>query len=991
MSVSLAERTTTIRPVAIAEMMREPQQSRQEAKLELQTNLKKELAEAWRTGQSVRISWIREEKEGPIKVIVDGLPSQQLKGTRGTDSILSFPAGAKGTAFNDSDVIEDKLSKFGVWKRVEAKYANGKKPQKTDDKKKIGGGLSLDDDLLTSFKDQPFAVVVDATPVKREMIQNLWEDAAEKYRPAKSKDRIPKFAEIANAAKVQMEELEDGVNTGYWNIRMATGTLTQADSEYVTGRVMTSVNGIESRTFNPVTHGFGNTYSGFHGGTDLLADLWSFPENDIHGLMYIDKFNYGVNLEKRDIDIERRISLGRLLDNDDTDAGEFYIDAEDLVAHLGIFGLTRSGKTSTLKRLLQQLSELKRGPEQKGVTWTVISPTKTEGLKTLGAAHAQSSKIRHQVNKDVIYWKIGTAEEIAGGFNLIEPEEGYSPEDHEQHVIDLLDIAYDGEEESRGTYRSFMINGMRGNEAIGTQRLNRNRHPLTGRPLTRHHTPWAKPRDLMNNAVDHAYNVGYDESQDGGAQLIAFIRNKLSGVDTGRTGRFFNGYPLSTKELLSRNTIIDTEGCDDLLLLTLFLRINEYAKVQEEKRKIGGQVPLQHVLVIEEAHRYFKKLKERPGLSSVLVQMAAELGEKGIGLVFVDQSPQAIDENIIINTGTKIIHKLETDADRRAVTGNLTGPEREYIGKLGVGETVVTTREMRGRPYRVKMHDPRDLPQEKGPTQSPSVLIDVNSTENLSLYDAKTQIDGAFFLDNFQEGNLVNAVAEFAVMGQVLFDDITVTATDEIKARIENFFSVGSFDLSRNTLNAAIDIAVANAVFARSSELAKSIDLKELIVHVSKRLRNSFAASKEQQQSRPDLVIDRTKLNPYELQGILRPRDRTGLPTIDQIIIRQMGHMEEMHQLDPGETRILEGMVREGEEERWMNALEILFSALVMNDESREFYNVTITALRDRLIRAREAKKAKENPQQAEQAGEETSEEVLVTQEEGGSEDVGTK
>lgn len=109
------------------------------------------------------------------------------------------------------------------------------------------------------------------------------------------------------------------------------------------------------------------------------------------------------------------------------------------------------------------------------------------------------------------------------------------------------------------------------------------------------------------------------------------------------------------------------------------------------------------LVVVEEAHNVLDRQFEqrRPAdesnsgrtLLRTVVRLLQEGREMGIGLMIIDQAPTRLARDVIGNTGTKIVLRLE-DADEMAEVGRAMGLDEDAWQKLGflqVGEALVKT------------------------------------------------------------------------------------------------------------------------------------------------------------------------------------------------------------------------------------------------------------------------------------------------------------
>lgn len=120
------------------------------------------------------------------------------------------------------------------------------------------------------------------------------------------------------------------------------------------------------------------------------------------------------------------------------------------------------------------------------------------------------------------------------------------------------------------------------------------------------------------------------------------------------------------------------------------------------KRQVDD-TPRKWLVVVEEAHNVLDRQFEqrRPSdesnagrtLLRTVVRLLQEGREMGIGLMVIDQAPTRLARDVIANTGTKIVLRLE-DADEMAEVGRAMGLDEDAWQKLGflqVGEALVKT------------------------------------------------------------------------------------------------------------------------------------------------------------------------------------------------------------------------------------------------------------------------------------------------------------
>lgn len=158
------------------------------------------------------------------------------------------------------------------------------------------------------------------------------------------------------------------------------------------------------------------------------------------------------------------------------------------------------------------------------------------------------------------------------------------------------------------------------------------------------------------------------------------------------------------EKLLNENTIFELEGLADdsdkaFCVGLLIIFINEYRQIKKEEegnRKLG----LQHLLVIEEAHRLLKnigteRISENMGnpkgkAVEHFTNMIAEMRSYGQGVIIAEQIPTKLAPDVIKNSSNKIIHRIVSYDDQEIIanTIGLSKEEALYLGRLKTGFAV---------------------------------------------------------------------------------------------------------------------------------------------------------------------------------------------------------------------------------------------------------------------------------------------------------------
>lgn len=156
------------------------------------------------------------------------------------------------------------------------------------------------------------------------------------------------------------------------------------------------------------------------------------------------------------------------------------------------------------------------------------------------------------------------------------------------------------------------------------------------------------------------------------------------------------------ESLMSRPVIVELDeiaDVDDKALLSAFVldRIRAAAKA-----RTGPRGALMHVTVLEEAHRLLARASvgaldaitganTRAESVRAFCEAIAELRSVGEGFILSSQTPSALAEAAVANAGTRVLHRLESAADRDVMLNDLDASmlDRGLAARLRRGEAVM--------------------------------------------------------------------------------------------------------------------------------------------------------------------------------------------------------------------------------------------------------------------------------------------------------------
>jgi hypothetical protein len=348
----------------------------------------------------------------------------------------------------------------------------------------------------------------------------------------------------------------------------------------------------------------------------------------------------------------------------------FSASLQALSRHVFIAGVTGSGKTNTSMQIL-------RGLHDQGVPFLVIEPAKREyrELAVPAIGDDSSERLARELTVFTAAGDDGTPLQI----NPFEKEEGTTVAEH----VDLLRAVFAAsfgdmwsplpqvlEQCLVRTYRD------RGWDLLSNRNQRRGEHddPALAFPTL---------RELAGTVDEIVARLGFDpEARD---RVRGSLATRINGLRVGTKGALFDTRnSCSMAALLGGPAVLELERLADesdkaFLMGLLLIRLVEYRRGQRRAAALGASSgdALQHVLIIEEAHRLLTNVSPgREGEGSARAQavesfsnLLAEIRAYGQGIVVVDQVPTKLASDVIKNTNLKIAHRIVDEAARKVLAG----------------------------------------------------------------------------------------------------------------------------------------------------------------------------------------------------------------------------------------------------------------------------------------------------------------------------------
>jgi Helicase HerA, central domain len=450
------------------------------------------------------------------------------------------------------------------------------------------------------------------------------------------------------------------------------------------GRVLQMIPTDEKNTFE--AHPLGSSFDSL--ATCLnsreLSVLVNMPAKEIAGVPMRDHAAFALSVPAADA---QEIPLGHLLDLGGRPIDTVSISRATLNRHVFVTGMTGYGKSNTCMALLVEAYR------RFGVPFLVVEPAKAE-YRRLSCIPELRDKLR--------VFAVGGKSSTPLRLNPLSPLSGVPLGRH----IDLLKAVFNA---------SFpMFAGMAPvlEEAIHDVYQERGWSLYTSEnPHLDLHAEadgkWALIPSLQDlhdqiDVVLKRKNYGPEVHQNMGAAL----RSRLHSLMVGNKGLMLNTRrSIPPEDLFGNPTIIELQNMGDdeekaFVMALLFVFLYEFAEVRQGWVGPSQRGKLQHVTLIEEAHRL---LKATPGVSTseigdprgkavtMFTDMLAEMRAYGEGFIIADQSPTKLVSDTLKNTNLKIIHRLSHPDDRTAAGGcvNLTHEQMRHLNNLPPGQAVV--------------------------------------------------------------------------------------------------------------------------------------------------------------------------------------------------------------------------------------------------------------------------------------------------------------
>jgi hypothetical protein len=335
-----------------------------------------------------------------------------------------------------------------------------------------------------------------------------------------------------------------------------------------------------------------------------------------------------------------------------------------LNSHLGIYGTTRYGKTTTCLSLVAQMYRA-------GVVPIIIVPYKVDEWRVL-----------KEIIPDLRIFTAGNPDVAPLRYNMFRPPKGVSVSKYLDQLAMVHSAALPNDE----------VMSMHFDDVFRTvyeRKGWKRKGNVHGDPIMLSDF-YAAFKEVTSKRIKYGGNTKQDFYGALDARLRSMLSNELI-VDMYNTSS-----GLTIEELLKHPTIIEMDQLADadktLLSGLLAMGISEYKQANPTK-------DVSNVLILEEAHHLLKRIRRSEGAPASAQEVAQESfaimfrtsGGTGFIIIMLDQLPGSMNPEVVKLHGNVIIHRLTDESERTLVGLQAQCNEEQihFIGALPIGQAII--------------------------------------------------------------------------------------------------------------------------------------------------------------------------------------------------------------------------------------------------------------------------------------------------------------
>lgn len=509
--------------------------------------------------------------------------------------------------------------------------------------------------------------------------------------------------------------------------------------------------------------------------SEEICGICSIPIENTFGFEINESKGYALNYLKKENDK----TLGYVCEYDNPlDNVPFGLSEEDLNKHVFVCGITGSGKTNTVKKILESVNE----------PFLVIEPVKKE---------------YRNIKKDIEIYTMGRPEINCIKMNPFYVPMGISLQQHIDSLKDLFSASFSFYGPMPYIFEKCLYNiyekkGWNLTFGLHSYYLEENKNSLSEELFDNskleefyktisHKYLFPNMQDLKEEVANYINKMSYEGEIKG--NIEGAIKARIDSLCVGAKGYMFNTNDMFDFDIIfNQNSVFELEGLADdsdkaFALGLLIIYINEYRQVDKE---INNKKGLKHLLVIEEAHRLLKNVSTEknedignPKGKAVehFTNMLAEMRSYGQGVIVAEQIPTKLSPDVIKNSSNKIVHRIIAKDDQEIIANTIgIYPEDAiYIGNSKTGYALCHKEEM-VQPVIVKIDE-----------------VESNNISDKNLYEKN--IDDKIF--NINKSIIKNQLSEYISVWAVktLVSIMYNPNTEDLNSAIDNKIDLSSISL----------------------------------------------------------------------------------------------------------------------------------------------------------------------------------------------------
>ena len=469
--------------------------------------------------------------------------------------------------------------------------------------------------------------------------------------------------------------------------------------------------------------------------------LLNLPRKSVNGIMVTKMAEFGRNVLLSNKGSDRNIKLGNIYHMGNTEKSVVNLNIDSLTSHTFVTGSTGSGKSNTVYKLIDCVSEY-------DIPFLVIEPAKGE----------YRNQFRNKANINLFTTNPRIDQMLK--LNPFSFDSNIHILEHLDRLIEIFNACW----EMYAAMPAIL------KEAMEEAYINKGWDLLNSVYIGKGEPTFPTFIDVLQELpkIINSSQYSADTKGDYTGALVTRVNSMTNGI----YGQIFcDDFEVEDKNLFDQCTIVDlsrigSSETKSLIMGILILKLSEYRMAHARK----GNSELRHMTILEEAHNILKNttnISSTAGNSimaksvEMIVNSIAEMRTYGEGFVIVDQSPTSVDIAAIKNTNTKIVMRLpeKDDCSLAGYSVSLNQEQIDELAKLDIGVAV----EMQNNweePVLSKIDKASEMYEDYAPKVSFEKLRAFNSmvlSELLKQYEETDQHDVSALVKKIEDFDIIPA------------------------------------------------------------------------------------------------------------------------------------------------------------------------------------------------------------------------------------------